>query len=108
MRGQPWASLLPCRRPPARLLLLVVVLIPVFNTIFFMTIAFQYLYGLSVWVQRWPRFPHRPRPRSVRGSSPRRSCAPGGTHRTAVLLLLFLIPSLLTGFAVNAESPCGS
>ena len=103
--ASPGFSLLPLRRPPARLLLLVVVLIPVFNTIFFMTIAFQYLYGLSVLGTALAMVPAQ----AAAAVGTRVIAAPlmrtRGTHRTAVLLLLFLIPSLLTGFAVNAESP---
>ena len=46
--SSPSFSLAPLRVRRARLLLIVVVIIVVLNTVFLMTIAFQYLYGLSV------------------------------------------------------------
>lgn len=45
---KPSFSLQPLRVRRARGLLAVVIIIPLINTVFFMTLAFQYLYGLSV------------------------------------------------------------
>ena len=98
-------SLLPLRLKPARLLLFVVIIIPLINTVFLMTMAFQYVYGLSVMETALIMVPAQLG--AVLGT--RLIAAPlarkYGTTKTAAWLFLALAFAMLTAFFMTPESP---
>lgn len=98
-------SIAPLRVGPSRALLLVVVIIPFINTVFLMTIAFQYLYGLTVLQTALVMVPAQAAAvlgtRLIAGPLMRRI----GVTQTAVLLFAVLSVSMLGVFAVTASSP---
>lgn len=98
-------SLAPLRVPRSRSLLAVVVVIPLINTVFLMTLAFQYLYGLSVLQTAIVMIPAQAA--AVLGT--RLIAAPlmrrVGVTGTASLLFAVLAFVMLCSFAVRPGSP---
>lgn len=101
----PTFSIAPLRVGRARALLAVVIIIPCINTVFLMTIAFQYLYGLTVLQTALVMVPAQAAAvlgtRFIAGPLMRRI---GVTH-TATLLFAVLSLAMLGVFAVTASSP---
>lgn len=98
-------SFAPLRVARARSLLVVVMIIPLINTVFLMTIAFQYLYGLSPFQTALVMVPAQAA--AVLGT--RLIAAPlmrrVGTARTAMTLFSVLSIVMLGAFAVTPTSP---
>lgn len=101
----PTFSIAPLRVGRSRALLTVVIIIPFINTVFFMTMAFQYLYGLTVLQTALVMVPAQAA--AVLGT--RLIAAPLmrriGVTRTAALLFAVLSVAMLSVFAVTASSP---
>lgn len=101
----PTFSLAPLRVGRARSLLAVVVIIPLINTVFLMTIAFQYLYGLTVLQTALVMVPAQAAAvlgtRFIAGPLMRRI---GVTH-TATLLFAVLSVAMLGVFGVTPTAP---
>ena len=101
----PAFSLAPLRVGRARSLLAVVIIIPLINTVFLMTIAFQYLYGLTVLQTALVMVPAQAAAvlgtRFIAGPLMRRI---GVTH-TAMLLFAVLSIAMLGVFAIAPSSP---
>jgi len=101
----PAFSLAPLRVGRARSLLVVVIIIPLINTVFLMTIAFQYLYGLTVLQTALVMVPAQAAAvlgtRFIAGPLMRRI---GVTH-TAMLLFAVLSIAMLGVFAITPSSP---
>lgn len=101
----PTFSVAPLRVGRARALLAVVIIIPFINTVFLMTIAFQYLYGLTVLQTALVMVPAQAAAvlgtRLIAGPLMRRI----GVTRTAMLLFAVLSVAMLTVFAVTSSSP---
>ena len=89
----------------ARLLLVVVVIIPLINTVFFMTLAFQYLYGLTVLQTALVMIPAQAGAiagtRLIAGPLMARI----GVTRTASLMFAVLAVAMLTAFLISPQSP---
>ena len=89
----------------ARLLLVVVVIIPLINTVFFMTLAFQYLYGLTVLQTALVMVPAQAGAiagtRLIAGPLMARV----GVTRTATLMFGVLAVAMLSAFLLTPESP---
>ena len=98
-------SLQPLRIPRARLLLWVVVIIPLINTVFLMTIAFQYLWGLSVLQTALIMVPAQAAAmlgtRLIAGPLMRRI----GVTKTAVTFFSLLAVAMLCSFVMTPSSP---
>ncbi|MGI9197784.1 MAG: MFS transporter [Candidatus Nanopelagicales bacterium] len=101
----PTFSLSPLRTKSTRSFLGVVIIIPLINTVFLMTIAFQYLYGLSVLQTALVMIPAQAcavlGTRLIAGPMMRRY----GVPRTATIFFLLLIPAMLCAFLVQVDSP---
>lgn len=101
----PTFSLAPLRMPRSRMLLGVVVIIPLLNTIFLMTLAFQYLYGLTVLQTALAMVPAQIA--AIFGT--RLIAAPLmhriGVTRTASVFFVILSVVMLLSFAVKTDSP---
>lgn len=101
----PTFSIAPLRVGRARALLAVVIIIPLINTVFFMTLAFQYLYGLTVLQTALVMVPAQAAAvlgtRYIAGPLMRRI----GVPRTAMLLFAVLSVAMLGVFAVTPTSP---
>ncbi len=104
-QASPNFSLRTLRQRRARSLLLVVVIIPLINTVFLMTIAFQYLYGLTVLETAVVMVPAQIA--AVLGT--RLIAAPlmarFGVTRTAASFFVLLAVAMLVSFAVRPQSP---
>lgn len=100
-------SLAPLRKRASRALLIVVVIIPFINTVFLMTMAFQFLYGLSVLQTALVMVPAQAAAvlgtKLIAGPLMRRI----GIHSTAALLFGMLAVAMLGSFFVTADSPLG-
>jgi MFS transporter, DHA2 family, methylenomycin A resistance protein len=98
-------SLAPLRVSRSRSLLAVIVVIPLLNTVFLMTLAFQYLYGLTVLQTAIVMIPAQAAAvlgtRFIAGPLMRRL----GITRTASILVLALAVVMLCAFAVRPSSP---
>ena len=101
----PSFTLKPLRQRRARLLLVVVIIIPLINVVFLMTMAFQYLYGLSVLQTALIMVPAQAGAilgtRFIAGPLMRRI----GVTRTAAWLFAVLAVAMLLSFAVTVSSP---
>jgi len=101
----PTFSIAPLRVGRTRALLAVVIIIPFINTVFLMTIAFQYLYGLTVLQTALVMVPAQAAAvlgtRLIAGPLMRRI----GVTRTAMILFAVLSVAMLSVFAVTASSP---
>ena len=101
----PTFSVAPLRVGRARALLSVVIIIPLINTVFFMTMAFQYLYGLTVLQTALVMVPAQAGAvlgtRLIAGPLMKRI----GISRTAEILFAVLAVAMLGSFLVTAESP---
>lgn len=98
-------SITPLRDRRARLLLGVVIIIPLINTVFLMTLAFQYLYGMSVLQTALLMVPAQAAAvigtRTIAGPLMRRI----GVTRTAAGLFGVLAVGMLCSFAMTPSSP---
>ncbi len=107
LRRRPEASfsLQPLSQGATRALLTIVVIIPLINTLFLMTMAFQYLYGLTVLQTALALVPAQAA--AVLGS--RLFAAPlmarWGPVRAGQILFIALAASLLVSLAVTPTSP---
>ncbi|TEX51763.1 MAG: hypothetical protein B7C55_03890 [Actinomycetales bacterium mxb001] len=101
----PTFSIAPLRVSRARALLAVVIIIPLINTVFLMTMAFQYLYGLTVLQTALVMVPAQAA--AVLGT--RFIAAPLmrriGVPQTASVLFAILIMAMLSVFFVTPTSP---
>ena len=101
----PTFSIAPLRVGRSRALLTTIVIIPLINTVFLMTMAFQYLYGLSVLQTALVMIPAQAAAvlgtRLVAGPLMRRI----GITRTAQWLFAVLAVAMLSSFLVRADSP---
>ena len=101
----PTFSLAPLRVGRSRSLLAVVVVIPLINTVFLMTMAFQYLYGLSVLQTAVVMIPAQAAAvlgtRFVAAPMMRRM----GVTRTAMILFAVLAGAMLGSLALTPTSP---
>lgn len=101
----PTFSLAPLRVGRSRALLGTIVIIPLINTVFFMTMAFQYLYGLTVLQTALVMVPAQAGAvlgtRLIAGPLMRRV----GIARTAQVLFAVLAVAMLGSFFVTADSP---
>lgn len=104
-RGSTSFSLQPLKRLRPRSLLIVIVIIPMINTVFLMTMAFQYLYGLTVLETALVMVPAQAA--AVAGT--RLIAAPlmrrYGIDRTAAVFFAVLAVSMLGAFFVTPTSP---
>ncbi len=102
---KPTFSLAPLRVGRSRALLATIVVIPLINTVFFMTLAFQYLYGLTVLQTALVMIPAQAGAvlgtRLIAGPLMRRI----GIARTAQWLFGVLAVAMLGSFVVTADSP---
>ncbi|MFM7212239.1 MAG: MFS transporter [Actinomycetota bacterium] len=101
----PTFSVAPLREGRARALLTVVIIIPFINTVFFMTMAFQYLYGLTVLQTALVMVPAQAAAvlgtKFIASHLMRRL----GVAPTAMLLFAILSFAMLGVFAVTPTSP---
>jgi MFS family permease len=101
----PTFSLAPLRVGRSRALLTTIIIIPLINTVFFMTMAFQYLYGLTVLQTALVMIPAQAGAvlgtRLIAGPLMRRI----GIARTAEVLFGVLAIAMLGSFLVTADSP---
>jgi len=98
-------SLKPLQNGATALLLIVVLLVPFANTWYYMTLAFQYMFGLSVLQTAVAMVPAQllglVGAKVVGGGLMRRY----GVHRAGTMLLLALAASMLTMLLVRYDSP---
>lgn len=101
----PSFSVAPLRVGRSRALLTTIIIIPLINTVFFMTMAFQYLYGLTVLQTALVMIPAQAAAvlgtRLIAGPLMRRI----GISRTASRLFVALAVAMLASFLVRADSP---
>jgi DHA2 family methylenomycin A resistance protein-like MFS transporter len=103
--GQQNFSFRSLRLTRARLLLVVVVVIPLINTVFFMTLAFQYLYGLSVLQTALVMVPAQAGAIAGTKLIAGPLMARIGVTRTATLMFGVLAGAMLLAFLLTPESP---
>ncbi len=103
--GQQNFSFRTLRLTRARLLLVVVVIIPLINTVFFMTLAFQYLYGLTVLQTALVMVPAQAGAIAGTKLIAGPLMARIGVTRTATLMFGVLALAMLSAFLLTPESP---
>lgn len=104
-KGSASFSLTPLRNPRTRMLMIVVMLVPFANTWYYMTIALQYMFGLSVLATAMAMIPAQlcgiVGAKALAGTLMRRR----GVHHTGVLLLALLTLGTVSVLLVQADSP---